>query len=223
MDSGKCLPRRRPRTIDGLAGVLLAAVLMPHAAAADEPPGVAALHTFLDTVETLTAEFEQRLYDADGELIEEAAGSFALERPDHFVWNYREPNEQVLLADGERLWTYDVELEQATVSPLEEGAGSPAMLLSGGRPVLDNFEIEAAFTRAGSDWVRLVPKLEDTDFRSVAIGFGAEGLPRELELVDGLDQTTRIEFSGTRVNETLEAGVFALDLPDDVDVIGAEG
>lgn len=223
MDPGKCLRRRRRRTIDAFAGALAAAALASPAAAESEPPAVAALHAFLDTVETLTAEFEQRLYDVDGELIEEAAGSFALERPDHFVWNYREPNEQVLLADGEQLSMYDVELMQATVSPLEEGAGSPAMLLSGGRPVLENFEITSTYARAGSDWVELEPKLEDTDFSSVAIGFGEAGLPRELELVDGLDQTTRIEFSDIVVNEALDAGTFELDLPDDVDVIGTEG
>ncbi len=224
MDSEKCSRRRRRKTIDALPCAALAALLaVPAAAEPDPPRAVAALNDFLDTVNTLEAAFRQEVSSADGELLEQARGSFALERPDRFVWNYRAPNEQVVLADGEQLWMYDVELEQATVSPLEEGAGSPAMLLSGGGAVLESFEIEDAFSRGGRDWVRLTPKLEGTDFSAVAIGFDDAGLPREIELVDGLDQTTHIEFTDIVVNEALEEGMFELDLPDDVDVIGAEG
>ncbi len=244
MDSEKCSRRRLPKTTSPrleirenrspntrrrrrLAAAIVCAALplMPAlpAAAETEPRAVAALNRFLETVDTLEAEFRQRIHDADGVLLERARGSFALARPDRFVWHYRTPNEQILLADGERLWMYDLELEQATVSPLEESAGSPAMLLSGDAPVLESFDVESSFERDGLAWVRLVPKLEDADFRSVAIGFDDEGLPTELELVDGLDQTTRIEFSGIVVNEALDDDVFELDLPDEVDVIGAEG
>lgn len=224
MDLEKSWRRRLPKTtIERLVAAASGLLLALPAAAATDAPAVAALESFLETVETLTAEFAQQLYDVDGTLIEQASGSFALARPDRFVWHYRTPDEQVLLADGERLWMYDVELEQATVSPLEEGAGSPAMLLSGGRQVLESFEIEETFSRDGRDWVRLKPQLEGTDFSSVALGFGEDGLPRSLELVDGLNQTTEIEFSDIAVNEALDDGTFELELPDDVDVIGTEG
>lgn len=223
MDSEKCSLRRRRKTTELFAAAVLGTALAAPGLAETEPPAVAALHRFLERVDTLTAEFEQSLYDAEGELVEEASGSFALRRPGHFVWNYRTPIEQVVLADGESIWMYDVELEQATVSPLEEGAGSPAMLLSGGTAVLEGFRIESAYAREGRDWVRLIPELEGTDFSIVAVGFGDDGLPRELELVDGLDQTTYIEFSDIVVNEPLDDSTFELDLPRNVDVIGSAG
>lgn len=206
------------------APACVAAVLLALPAAAETEPAVAALQEFLESVDTLTAEFEQRLYDDEDVLLEEADGTFALERPDRFVWHYRTPIEQVVLADGERLWMYDVELEQATVAPLEEeGAGSPAVLLSGRGSVLDSFEIEAAYALGGLDWVRLVPLEPGSDFSLVAIGFDVEGLPRQLEFVNSLNQTTRIEFMDVAVNERLDDDVFVLDLPDGVDVIGDDG
>ncbi len=236
MDSEKYSRRRRRRTTERstagffghAAGSSLALALALAAApspvfAEEEPPGVVKLNRFLDTVDTLTAEFGQEVYDADEALLEEAAGSFALARPERFIWRYRDPYEQVVLADGEQLWMYDVELEQATVSPLEEGAGSPAMLLSGRAAVLETFDIASATASSGLDWVRLEPKASGTDFQRVAIGFDAEGLPRELEFVNALDQVTHIRFSDIVVNEALDEDVFELELPDDVEVIGRQG
>ena len=224
MDSEKCSRRRRRRTTDfGHAARSIAACFLALAAApafAETQPGLVKLEAFLGTAGTLTAEFEQEVYDTDGTLLEQAAGSFALARPDRFIWRYRTPYEQVVLADGEQLLMYDVELEQATVSPLEAGAGSPSMLLSGRASVLEAFTVESATTEAGLDWVRLAPQAEDTDFRLVAIGFDGEGLPRELEFVNALDQVTQIRFSDIVVNAVLDEAVFALALPDDVDDSG---
>ena len=49
-----------------------------------------------------------------------------------------------------------------------------------------------------------------------------EGLPREIELVDGLNQTTRIEFTEIDVDPDLDAGRFDFVPPRGVSVIGGE-
>lgn len=186
--------------------------------------GVEPLQNFLAEVQTLEADFRQTLFDTGGRLIETSEGLFRLRRPDRFLWHYETPIEQIIVADGERLWMYDVELAQATVTALDDAASSsPAMLLSGDEAVRDSFEIEETFRRDGYDLVRLAPKLAGTDFSTMLIGFDEEGLPRRLEWVDGLDQTTRIEFLDVTVNEPLPADTFELDLPRRVDVIGSDG
>lgn len=223
MDSGKCSRRRLRRTIRALAGAVALAAPGAPAIGATDGPAVEALQRFLETVDTLTAEFHEQVYDADRELVEEASGSFVLERPDRFVWNYRTPYEQVMLADRDTLWMYDVELEQVTVAPLEESAGSPAMLLSGRSSVLDSFEIESTYSSDGYDWVDLVPVQPNSEFSVVALAFDADGLPRRLRFVNSLNQTAHIEFSEIVVNAVLDDDAFELDLPDDVDVMGTEG
>ena len=96
---------------------------------------------------------------------------------------------------------YDVELAQVTVAPLDDTVGSsPAMLLSGDRDVRDGVRRRATPTRVdGLDWVKLAPKAGGSDFTSVLIGFSGSA-PRRLELVDGLNQVTRIELENLVVN-----------------------
>lgn len=172
-------------------------------------------------MQTYEADFEQELWSADQRLLEEASGTLALQRPNRFRWNYERPMEQLLVTDGERLWMYDVELGQVTVAPLEDGASaSPAMLLSGDEAVRESFNVVGDFSFDGLDWVRLEPTLPGTDFTAVLIGFRADALER-LELIDGLEQVTRIEFSNAKVNLELDEELFEFEPPPGVDVLGA--
>jgi outer membrane lipoprotein carrier protein len=185
-------------------------------AAAAEPP---ALERFLDQAKSLKAEFSQEVWNGE-QLVESASGELALERPNRFRWQYRTPIEQLIVADGSRLWMYDVELAQVTVAPLDApAASSPALLLSGDQAVRDGFDVVDSFTLDGISWVRLKPKLPDTDFRSVLLGF-RDDVPTRLEMVDGLNQVTRIEFTDVELNPVLADTLFEFTPPPGADVIG---
>ncbi len=184
-------------------------------------PGAERLEAFLEQVQTLTADFSQQIVGADGHIIEQASGSVALSRPDHFRWVYEKPFAQEVIADGKYLWIYDVELQQATRAPLDSStASSPAMLLSGDKAVREGFDVAGAFEREGLDWVRLKPHLPGTDFKSVALGFEGR-VPQRLELEDTLNQVTRIKLSNVAVNPKLKDKLFEFKPPRGVDVIGA--
>lgn len=228
MDPGK-FSHRRPSEAKFRSLVPMWAIVICVSAVAqtDEPAagldGAESLERFVETTQTLRAEFQQELWSSEGQLIETAVGTLSLKRPNRFLWNYREPFEQLVIADGESLWIYDVELAQATVSPLDEPvAASPAMLLSGDQAVRDGFDVLESFSANEIEWVRLVPKLEGTDFRNVLIGFRG-GVLASLELVDGLDQVTEIEFGAVEVNPTILDASFEFTPPEDVDVIGQTG
>ena len=184
------------------------------------PSGSDSLESFLETTRTLRAEFQQELWNSEGQLIERAAGMLWIKRPNQFLWNYQEPFEQLVVADGMNLWIYDVELRQVTVSPLDELiSATPAMLLSGDQVVRDGFEVTENFTTNGINWVRLVPKLEGTDFNTVFIGF-REGVLARLELLDGLDQVTEIQFEEVELNPMILDSTFNFIPPEGADVIG---
>jgi chaperone LolA len=180
-------------------------------------------------VQSLTADFEQELWSSDQQLEQTDTGSLSMKRPNRFRWVYEAPNDEgelvpslVVGADGERLWIYDVEIAQVTVTPFDDTVGaSPALLLSGDRNVRDEFEVVDAFESEGLDWIKLEP-IGSSDFSAVTIGFsGTE--PRRLELVDGLGQVTRIVLDNLVVNPEIGSDVFELDVPAGVDVIGGEG
>lgn len=174
-------------------------------------------------MQSLSAEFTQELWSSEHELIETSEGTLRLERPNRFEWHYRLPIEQRILADGERLWIYDIELEQVTVTGLDElGQANPAMLLGGDRGVRDSFDVVESVERDGRDWVRLEPKAAGGDFSSVSIAL-RDGTPEALEFVDGLGQTTRIAFSEIEINPPFAPGAFEFEPPPGVDVIGEGG
>ncbi|HEU4619951.1 MAG TPA: outer membrane lipoprotein chaperone LolA [Gammaproteobacteria bacterium] len=178
------------------------------------------LDAFLAQVQTLTADFTQEIRSADGQLVETASGSVALARPNHFRWIYEKPYRQEIVADGENLWIYDVELQQVTRAPLDDTvASSPAMLLSGDKAVREGFDVVETFERDGLSWVRLEPHLPGTDFSSVLIAFDGKS-PRRLELEDTLNQVTRIDLSNVALNPKLKDRLFEFKPPRGADVIG---
>jgi chaperone LolA len=220
MGSGKYW-RRRLQSLTSL--VFVFSIGVGHAASAQSSSeGIARLEAFLDGVHSLTANFKQEIWTEDRKLQETETGSLSLKRPNRFRWTYEGSPELVVVADGAKLWIYDKELEEVTVTPFDDTAGaSPAVLLSGDRNVRENFEVVQSYTRDALDWVELEPK-KTSDFSSIAIGFnGME--PRRLELVDGLGQTTRIELEKLVVNPEIADEVFHLEVPPGVDVNGDDG
>lgn len=226
------LPARRGFGYGALLSLVYAVPAWSQAHADDQSRGEAALDAFLANIETLTADFRQELWTADQRLLETSEGSLALQRPNHFLWRSRraddrrdrgeEPGGLLVVANGETLWTYDVELEQATRAPIEgSAAASPATLLSGDASVREQYDVVRDFTLDGLNWVELEPNVEGSDFTSVRIGF-KDDVPEELELIDGLNQVTRVDLSNVEVNPTLPADTFEFEPPPNVDVLGAE-
>jgi outer membrane lipoprotein carrier protein len=176
---------------------------------------------FVADVDDLTASFEQSVFDADEHLIETSSGRFQLLRPNRFAWYYDLPYELIVIADGQSLWMYDVELEQVTVAPLSDLAMSPAMLLSGEGSVNDAYLVRDFIADDPRRWIELLPVEDDSEFLSARIAFRG-GIPDALELVDGLSQRTRIEFAEVDVNSGLRRRDFEFDPPAGVDVVGMD-
>jgi outer membrane lipoprotein carrier protein len=223
MDSGKSWRHRLPRSTRPEFLVLVAVCGAAWAQPALEsraPTGLSALEAFLGDVQSLTADFRQELWTADHRLLQTETGTLSLRRPNRFRWTYMVPTQLTVVADGRQLWIYDVELAQVTVAPLDTTVeSSPAMLLSGDRSVRDGFDVVQTYRLDGLDWIKLKPKTGGADFSSVLIGFEGNA-PQRLELVDGLNQVTRIELMNLDVNPEVPDGTFEFVPPAGVDVIG---
>ena len=198
----------------------LAVCLTPalsHAAA----DAVARVDAYLGALKTLSAEFTQVVATRKGDVTERADGTLAISRPDRFRWDYRRPYEQTIVADGNKLWLYDPDLEQVTVRSLAQGLGStPAMLLSGSGKVGDAFTSGAVEQQRDWTWCRLVPKQPGSDFERVSLAFDAKGELAAMELMDKLGQTTTVQFAAVKRDVSLDAAMFRFTPPAGADVIG---
>lgn len=179
-----------------------------------------ALHAFFADVRSFRAEFEQTVFDENLRPLQSTAGRMALERPGRFRWDYSKPYEQHIVGDGEKVWIYDVDLEQVTVRSQQEALGdTPAQLLSTTEPLETNFEITPLGEQKGVVWFQLVPKLAESQFQRVRLGFNQQMLVR-MELEDGLGSTTLLEFHDPKRNIALDKTLFHFEPPPGVDVVG---
>jgi len=183
--------------------------------------GMALLRDYLDKVDTLTARFEQSLVDANDLLIESSSGAVQIRQPGQFRWTYETPYAQELVADGQNVWSYDVDLDQVTVKPQAEMlANTPATLLSGNRDVLDEFRFISATTDSRDTvWLTLEPVNADNGFKRVELGFD-DGILQRMIFADSLDQTTLVAFVDVTLNEPVPEDAFEFQVPDGVDLVG---
>lgn len=180
----------------------------------------ALLERFVNNIQTLQGRFEQSLIDADQQLVEESSGTLEIQRPGQFRWVYTEPYEQVLVADGSNVWSYDVDLAQVTVkSQAAVLSNTPAALLGGSPDALEQFDYIGSFIDRGTVWVTLRPKDRDNGFAKVELGFNDGKLSRML-FSDNLEQTTLIALFDVSLNLEIDADHFEFNPPDDVDIVG---
>jgi outer membrane lipoprotein carrier protein len=178
------------------------------------------LNHFFNEVQTYTAKFQQVVLDEGFNPIEESSGTVMIKRPGRFRWDYEPPSAHRIISDGEKVWTYDVELEQVTVRSLKEAVGkTPAGLLAGGADLDEEFDVtDLGEVNGPLYWVRMVPKSEDVGFEDIRIGFEA-GRLRVMELVDGLGQITRITMTDGEENRPIDDSRFQFTPPEGVDVM----
>jgi len=205
-----------------IAALCFLANAVPVAAddAAGRDTGRSLVNEFLTGVDSLASRFEQTLIDANGEVLEVSRGTLEINRPGQFRWAFDEPYEQWLIADGLNVWSYDVDLAQATVKPQAEAlANTPAQLLGGSAAAMSEFEFDGVVEEDGLTWVRMRPVDTDSGFNRLELAFSDRKLAR-MVFFDNLEQTTHVSLQDVVVNEAIDPAHFKFEVPRGVDIVG---
>lgn len=206
---------------------LFGLALLAFATTAAAGEGRRQLDRFMNSVNSLQADFSQVVYGDNGDIRQEVQGRFLMLRPGRFRWDYTHPYQQLIVADGERLWIYDKDLDQVTVRRQKDAIGdTPALLLGGKADLSRSFTIsepaslgpDAADDDQALHWVQLTPHVEESGFQALRIGFRG-GMLAAMELDDSFGQKTVLQFQKVRENITLDAAAFRFTPPSGVDLI----
>lgn len=177
---------------------------------------------FLKATKTLVADFKQVSIDERGNPLQTSFGVFYLQRPGKFHWQYQKPFTQKIIANGGKVWFYDADLEQVTIKKLDQSLGStPALLLSGEISLKNNFTLEQQGADEGIQWVKLVPKNSESNFKYITIGLVKDSL-KGMGMSDNFGQLTRIYFSNVKTNSAIAADIFKFTPPQGVDVFSEQ-
>jgi outer membrane lipoprotein carrier protein len=183
---------------------------------ADESAGQ--LQRFLNGLTTLEAKFEQSVLNQEHTQAVRSQGVFYLQRPNKFRWDYSEPESQQIVADGRQIWLYDPDLKQVSVQNQESALqGSPALLLIGGDPVENSFEVIDIGRRQNMHWVELIPRDEESQFVRILLAFTDDDL-RRMEMSDKFGQVTRFQFHDIKHNPIFKSTFFQFVPPHGTDI-----
>lgn len=188
--------------------------------------GLESLENFVKTAKSGKAEFTQVVTspakDGQASRSKTSSGTFEFSRPGRFRFVYKKPFEQTIVADGQTLWLYDVDLNQVTARSQAAVLGStPAAVIASApdlRALQADFTLQAAPDRDNLEWVVATPKAKEGSLQSVRVGFKG-GTLAALEILDSFGQQSRLSFGAFSVNSGVEAAAFQFKPPAGADVI----
>jgi outer membrane lipoprotein carrier protein len=201
-----------------LSGVFLAGMSQLALAAPDAPRQQ--LNKFFTQMNSLKGNFSQQVYSKKGQVIQNAKGTIALNRPGKFRWVYTSPDPQTIVADGKNIWIYDEDLEQVTIKPMRAAmSAAPIALLTRKQSPDAQFIVKSMNNKAGGlNWFQLTPRHKSKDFSTVQIGLNSSGI-RQMIMFDQLGQKTVIQLN-VKSNVPISGNTFFFKPPAGVDVIG---
>ena len=197
---------------------MMAAMLIACASLAAKADAVDTLKEFVRDVKTGRAEFTQTVTSPDGKKNKTSTGSFEFARPNRFRFAYAKPFEQTIVGDGQKVWIYDADLNQASSRKIGAALGAtPAALLAGGSLEKD-FELAALPSKDGLEWAQATPKAKDGAFKSVQVGFRGKQLAA-IEIIDAFGQRSLLQFKQFAAGVPVSPEAFVFTPPAGADVI----
>ena len=196
----------------------LAVLVLSASVSAARADAVDTLREFVRDVKSGQAAFTQTVTSADGTRKKLSSGDFEFSRPNRFRFAYTKPFQQLIVSDGQKVWIYDTDLNQASSRRLTQALGStPAALLSGASLEPD-FVLSNEATKDGVEWVLATPRAKDGAFQFMRVGFRNRELS-VVELMDSFGQRSRLDFSRFVANASVASERFRFVPPASADVI----
>jgi outer membrane lipoprotein carrier protein len=190
-----------------------------------------AMQLFLQDLLRFSTEFTQTLTDETGFVVQEASGRMHLALPDQLRWELDAPYAQVIVASEGELWTWDPELRQATLRPLDSLIETtPLALLTQPDRLDERFVVRAAHPSPDSLGylepgavvpVRLIlqpRQSSEADFHEMQLDLTPDGQWLAMAFLDVFGQRTEFVFAKQQRNPTFTAEAFRLELPPGTDL-----
>jgi outer membrane lipoprotein carrier protein len=194
------------------------AVLLATAATVACADAVDTLREFVRDVKSGQAAFTQTVTSTDGARKKTSSGEFEFARPNRFRFNYTKPYSQLIVADGQKVWIFDADLNQASSRRIAQALGSTPAALLAGAALEPEFALLAQPSAGGLDWVQATPAAKDGPFQRMRVGFRGKELAA-VEITDSFGQISRLEFSRFVPNTPVVAERYRFVPPAGADVM----
>lgn len=179
--------------------------------------GLDTLQKFNSDTDGISGQFSQTVHSK--KRTQTTSGTFSIQRPGLFRWEYTQPYKQTIVGDGKTVWLYDQDLAQVTKRSQNQTIGdSPAAILSNKSALNANYTLSDDGSSNGIDYVRAIPKRNDTGYQNIRIGFRGDNLAN-MQLKDSFGNQTTITFSQLNTHPQFNRNQFKFTPPKGVDVL----
>lgn len=198
----------------GLFGLLLflglPASLHAQTEAESQPPSVTRIENYLQTLGTARARFLQTAPNGA-----QTIGTFYLNRPGKLRFEYDDPVEDFIVADGYFIYFYDAELGEQSNAPIGQTLADfllrPDLQLSGDITVTD-------IRRGGKLLQVTLVQTEDPGAGSITLGFEEDPLKlKKWRVLDPTGAITEIELFKLQTGMALDDNLFVYMNPNRMD------
>lgn len=176
------------------------------------------LFKLLTDLKDMHAKFRQSLVNPQQGIKEVSTGQLWVSKPSFFKWQVESPQKQMLLSNGQKLWNYDEDLEQVTISEVPKNISQAPylLLLTGDSKVLQKL---FSITQNDEHSYRLTPKVNDQSLiKYIDITF-VGSTPKSMLIQTEVGQSTHIEFYDISTAK-ISAQTYNFTPPKGVDVLG---
>lgn len=168
----------------------------------------------LALIPQFSAIFNQQVFDAKGSLIQEASGSVAVSQPNQFRWLTNEPDESLIVSDGQSVWVYNPFVEQVSILSLDKTVKqSPLWLIAN---QTDAAWSQFTVTNNGETY-SIKPNDKQSLTRQIDMSFSDNTLVK-LQLMDSQGQSSVFELTSFNAAPSLASDSFTFVPPEGIDI-----
>jgi outer membrane lipoprotein carrier protein len=189
---------------------------------------ISSIQQTYDTIKDFKARFvqESRVKSLGAAQVQKAEGVVYFKKEGKMCWDYQQPTPQKIISDGIKLWFYEPEDKQVTVSKVGTGLQSQisANLLNGKANLKKDFRVALITSQTeknkGEIVLELTPKTTQANLSRVILRLDEKNFQlHQTEVYDLFDNLTRITFSQVESNTNLPDSLFTFSPPSGVEIL----
>lgn len=176
------------------------------------------LSILLNKNESFQGNFNQIVFDNQGQIIEEANGKVIFKKPHFFKWIYKKPHQNQIISDGEIIYIYDPDLSQVIMSQFSQSNSNNPSLIFFQKNIEKFFKVTTK-SIDGELWYRCQSLSDDADYESLELKFDSQGKVLAMNIIDRLKNKILVNFEDIQKNVKINEATFLFNVPENVEII----
>ena len=181
------------------------------------------IQNIYDNAVDYKADFYQESEMGTIKKVQKAVGVVHFKKKGKMYWEYKEPTQQKVISNGEKMWLYQPDINQVQEFNYNslETSKAESTFLNGIGKLSDEFEIEySGQIIKGNFLLDLKSKEKETSFKKIKMYVDTENFNIVKTITsDAYGNTNSITFENIKFNTGVEDEFFVFEVPEGVNVV----